>query len=691
LSHQGSTPFHPDHSPDGKEKPNVKHPIWVLILLAAHCAVCSPARADDAAIVPGLTYVCNGERLHIESCNMRDISDSSSCLVAHPDHMRPNGFPTYTNETRGNLRKLLPTCQQPTAQQITAAENFQQRQQAVVDANIKNAQDAVSASQALPSREAVIQAMQPKDPEERQMNRCISAGRLPASCTGNALLGGFSKMITSMLPSVTDSSKPPAGPVMAGVYVGAGNWRLDFVDGGVLVNCSFLAPNQETYSLKFEANRTALIINTTPKPLNLTFHADGTIVGPPGPVTIDGVIPSGSTGGSYTPGHEETQTYTNTERMSAYQVPQNSPNVQNVQSAGGNMYDVTTTHSTSTYVPGQYQPGATTFASKRATCPAVNLTSKGAGVGIQTMETDLLKTAFGGDKGPPTPPGIRMQGIYAASTGFSAQFFPESVILGCGPDAARAYPYAVVAGPVGAVIKIDTQDHPLTLTIRPDNTLDPGSATPYQVHGRLIIGQNDNGNYAFLPNEQTCGLAVLAPSASIPTNGGSTASMSAANTPAAMTLGSAPASNPATLSTPEAPLGNATLAVTSGFAAQLGMPDPLAGRPYLLLRQSYGDTLAKAGVIVPAGVSPYKYAGTACGTGSPDCARIKAAINTGVASAVRADATGKGMFPGVPSGTYYLMISALYNGQPYVWGQAVHLNAGANAITLDLHNAAPLK
>ena len=659
----------------------MKHPIWELSLLAI-CAVCSPARADDPAIVPGLTYVCNGERLHIESCNIRDLSDNSSCLVAHPDHMRPNGLPAYTNETRGNLKKLLPTCQQPTAQQITAAKNFQQRQQATVEANIKKAE----ASPPQPTRADVMQALQPKDPEERQMNRCIAAGRLPASCTGNALLGGFSKMITSMLPSVTDSSKPPAGPVMAGVFEGAGNWRLDFVDGGVLVNCSFLAPNEETYSLKLEANRTALIVNTTPKPLNLTFHADGTLVGPPGPVTIDGVIPSGSTGGSYTAGHTETQQYSTTERMSGYQVQPNDSNVQSIQSAGGGTYDVTTTHTSSSYVPGQYQAGATTFARKRATCPAINLTSKGASVGIQTMQTDLLKTMFGGDKGPPTPPGIRMQGIYAASTGFSVQFFPESVILGCGRDAARAYPYSVVSGASGAVIKIDAPDHPLTLAIRPDNTLDPGGAAPYQVHGRLLIGDAVSGNYNFLPNEQTCGLAVLSPSASIPTSGGTMV-----NDSAAMSRGSTPAANPATLSTPQAPLGNATLAVASGFAVQPGVPDPLAGRPYLLLRQSYGDALANAGVVVPAGVSPYKYAGTACGTGSPDCPKIKAAINTSAASAVRADPTGKGTFPGVPPGTYYLMISALYSKQQYVWGQAVHLNAGANSITLDLHNATPLQ
>src|SRR6201998_502776 len=131
------------------------------------------------------------------------------------------------------------------------------------------------------------------------------------------------------------------------------------------------------------------------------------------------------------------------------------------------------------------------------------------------MQTDMLKTMFGGDKGPPTPPGIRMQGIYAAATGFSVQFFPESAVLGCGPDAARSYPYIVVAGPSGAVLKIDVQDHPLNLAIRPDNTLDPGGSAPYQVHGRLLIGDAVSGNYNFIPDEQTCALAMLAPRSSM--------------------------------------------------------------------------------------------------------------------------------------------------------------------------------
>ena len=36
------------------------------------------------------------------------------------------------------------------------------------------------------------------------------------------------------------------------------------------------------------------------------------------------------------------------------------------------------------------------------------------------------------------------------------------------------------------------------------------------------------------------------------------------------------------------------------------------------------------------------------------------------------------------------MISALYNKQTLVWGQAVQLNAGSNSVTLDQRSATPL-
>lgn len=144
------------------------------------------------------------------------------------------------------------------------------------------------------------------------------------------------------------------------------------------------------------------------------------------------------------------------------------------------------------------------------------------------------------------------------------------------------------------------------------------------------------------------------------------------------------------LSTPAAPLGNATLTIVSGFLAQPGQANLLAGRPYVILRDTYSDALAKGGVAVPTGTSPYKYVGSICGSTTPECQQALDAIKVSAASAVRADASGGGTFPGVPAGTYYLMVSAIYNKQSLVWGQPVHVNVGHNSITLDLRNATPL-
>jgi hypothetical protein len=629
--------------------------------------ICS---AQDIKV--NVTYVCNGERIYAESCNIRDTSDTSTCMVAHPDRPLHNGFMVYTYETRGALKKLLPTCKQPSAQELAAADAFQKKQQSIYDANVAKANPqpspAASGGGGLAGGGGgpVGQIAPPKDAEERAMRRCVSSGRLPATCTGNSLLGAFGQMISSVLPSA-GGKEPTPGPEMAGVFQGADNWRLDFIDGGVLVNCAFLSPNQESYSLAFKSTGAVLTIDTTPKPLVLAIHSDGTITGP-GPVTIDGVVATGTASSGPDPNASSGYTdqngisLTNSQAASSSEVYQGASRHYGPVASGGGSY--------------------TTFAPRRATCPALNLTSKGAGTGVQTMETNLLKSVFSdGDTGPPTPVGIRMHGIFAASSGFSAQFFPESVVLGCGPDAARAYPYTVVASGSGATIKVDVPDHPLTMPLRADGSIDAGSG-PYQVHGRIVTGQNDDGDFTFAPMEETCNLALLTPSKEIPSSGG------VAGTVATMATASSKGSG---LSTPQAPLGNATLSVVSGIPAQQGVPNPLAGHPYVLLRDSYGDALAKGGVSVPQGVSPYKYVGQVCAAGkTPDCQTILNAINVNAASAVRADENGSGTMPGVPPGMYYLMISMLYNNRTLVWGQAVQLKAGANSVTLNPRDATPI-
>ena len=610
--------------------------------------------AGAQEILQHVNYVCDGQRVYIENCNIRDLSDAGTCFVGHPDHILANGLMAYTTETRAALKKLLPTCTQPSADAVARAKAFEKKQNDAYEANVKKANDENDAIEA--RAQAAITGKKPLTPEERAINRCITSGRLPASCTGNALLGAFTQMISSVLPT-GGGEAAVAGPNMAGVFQGAGNWRLDFIDDGVLVNCSMLSPNQQHYRLEFKSDRTVLVIDTTPKPLVLTFRPDGTIVGP-GPLQIDGVIASGYTqgnnGNSYSGGYKDQYGLSITNSQAA--------------SGGGPVYD-----SAGNRVYGAINAGDqghTTFTPKTATCPALNLSSKGAGVGVQTMQTDLLKSMFGGDKGAPTPPGIRMHGIFAASTGFSVQFFPESAILGCGPDAARAYSYSVLADGTKAVIHLNAPDRPLNLAFNPDGSLQPSETGTYQVHGRTVTGQNDNGDFTFAPMERSCELAALTASKTIPSSGGSVAADNGGGT----------------LSTPNAPLGNAVLAIVSGFPVQPGVATPLANYPYTLLRDSFANALAKGGVQIPAGVSAVKAFGTACQNRTPDCAKMNQIWKADAISAARGDVTGKAVLPGVPPGTYYLMLFVRYNNQPILWDMTVELKAGANSLSLDAHN-----
>src|ERR1700676_1455396 len=189
----------------------------LLLLFLAHIS---------AAQTLHVTYVCNGERMFIENCNIRDLSDTANCMVGHPDTVFSNGLMKYTYESRGALKKLFPTCKQPSADEIARAKARDKKQNDLYEANVKKANQENDAIEA--RAQSVITGKKPQTPEERAMNRCITSGRLPASCTGNALLGAFTDMISSVssiLPTEAKEVLLPsnvAGPNMAGVFQGAG-------------------------------------------------------------------------------------------------------------------------------------------------------------------------------------------------------------------------------------------------------------------------------------------------------------------------------------------------------------------------------------------------------------------------------------------------------------------------------------
>ena len=86
---------------------------------------------------------------------------------------------------------------------------------------------------------------------------------------------------------------------------------------------------------------------------------------------------------------------------------------------------------------------------------------------------------------------------------------------------------------------------------------------------------------------------------------------------------------------------------SSQDSARPGAANPLAGHPYILLRDAYPNIVAKAGVAAPAGTSPYKFMGAARANHTPDCQKVVGAVTAQAASAARGDANGKASFPGV--------------------------------------------
>jgi hypothetical protein len=625
---------------------------WAGLLSFFFAAVAS---AQD--IKTNVIYLCNGERIVIDSCNMRDLSDTSGCLVGHPDTVMPNGLMKYTNETRGNLKKLLPTCKQPTAAELKRAQDFnnkvygqQNGQQPPTQSQAQNQpqnlakaqgqQPAPATAQQQFQAEVAAQLQASQNPQARAMNRCISSGRQPGACSASARDKSLGKAVNGLAGLLTPGSAPIVtstnGPQMAGAFEGKG-WRLEFDDeGGVLLSCAGMNSNPQTYQVAFVNNRAVVTITSTPKPIVLTVTNDGLLTGP-APIVVNGTVPNGS--------H---MAYDDQRKLVTY----------------FDYKDVT------------------------RTCEQPLLTSKGVGPTKNDRLQNFAANMLGGDTVAPPPPGVRMAGTYAVASGFSAEFHPDSVVLGCGPDIARAYPYSVVADGSQVAVKVDAP-HPLTLVVKSNNTFDPGPGS-YLVEGKLITGRTKNGDYTYVPRSATCNLAVLAPGEIPNAAVGTTASAAAAPfapNPAAVSAarGGAPP-----LSVPGAATGNAVLTILSGFPNVPGKPNPLGGQSYTLLRDDFSTVVAKSGAAVPPGIAPFQEYALACGIGIPDCQKITDSIRGESASSAMSDATGKAVLPGVPPGRYFLMISIVYNGQPLFWNFKVDLKAGQNTVTLDQRNAVPL-
>jgi hypothetical protein len=679
-------------------------------VIVAFFALLLAGVASAQSFNTGVTYECNGERMRIESCNMRDTSDTSTCLVQHPDRPQHNGFVAYTNETRAALNKLVPTCKQPSAADVARAQAFAKKQTDKQDAILAKNLAAMDAPTVAPGSVSAGSVKSQRD--KARLARCISAGKSEGQCAGNEFGKAF-EGVFAFAGSMLGMSAPQPGIYLNGVYAGKDGWNINFQPDTALVQCSDLVGRDQGYKLEFKGSQVVVHVDNKPEPLTLSYR-DGKLYGAAA-VQVAGDIVVGTTagygggggGGSSTPqmtANTSTQITSRDVSGMEAQAYQSSGGMGTIQPNGAaytiTESNTTTTYSTSTPAPTpSYNTGPRIITAPRTrTCAApVLATSKTTGSGDMGNAVSGLGSLLGGEgetKRVTAPTGLRMMGEFAAPTGADVDFHDDSAIVACGLIAAQ-YPYTIDVSGGQAVIKLAGAGKPaISLSVGADHML--SGSGDVQVTGRVVTGEDSEGNIKYTSRSVSCGLGTLRPVTENSTDGltvtaTAVSSPAAAATPSsASTSGAtAPSAKPAgsAFAKPGAPTGNAVLTVTSGFPVQASAANLLAGRPYLLLRDSVAAALTKGGAAVPAGVSPQRAVKDACAQKTPDCRKCLVAVSADAATGLAADANGKATLPGVPPGTYFLMVSNQNN--TIYWELKVQLKAGPNSISLDAHNATP--
>ena len=672
--------------------------------------LCGIASAQDVHL--GVTYVCTGERLLVESCNMRDTSDTSTCLVQHPDRPPHNGFPAYTNETRGTLKKLLPTCTQPGAAQVARADSArkgaQDKQDAILQQNLKLMDTPPPAPGSSGSGGS---AKSQRD--KLRLTRCLSAGRTEMQCAGNEFGKAFEGVFSFANTLIGGAAKQPdPGLYMLGTYEGKGGWYIEFSQDIAQMACSDLVNESQDYTIKFDGAKTVVRVENRPAPLTFTLR-DGKLYGGSEPVQVAGAIvvghTSGSAGSSYDSGASNATINTSTQTTSrdvnpmeaqAYQMGGGSGTI--TQNGASNTITETTTTTTYSHPSApapSYNTGPQIITAPRTrTCVAPVLVNNHPPQS-QDMGSAMsgLAGVFGMGDGDanakksaplPTPAGLRMQGEFAVPGGADIDFHSDAAVVACGTVAAL-YPYAVDSSGGEPVLRLASAGKPsIDLKFGPERKTLIGAGT-LQVTGRVPSGADQDGNVAYTQRTVSCVLGNFAP-VTDDTPVTATQPVAASSNNAAAPAANSTAAYPA-FSTPTKPTGTAVLSVASGFPAQAGVANPLGGQAYILLRDPVASVLAKSGAAVPANVSPQQAVRAACDAQKPECKTYLVAISKDAATGLKADAAGKATLPGVPVGTYYLTASAKIGQLVMYWNLKIDLKAGTNSVTLDTHNAVPIK
>ncbi len=139
--------------------------------------------------------------------------------------------------------------------------------------------------------------------------------------------------------------------------------------------------------------------------------------------------------------------------------------------------------------------------------------------------------------------------------------------------------------------------------------------------------------------------------------------------------------------------GPSLLRITCDLKASAGGANPLAGRHFVLMKQSFNDYLKQNHKFEgPPGTtvkfSPLTAWAYASRTGNPIAQQTILEARAILVAAAKLDDEGRGIFTAVPAGTYYVFGQGAYEGMQVLWDTKVVLHAGTNEFTLNKANLA---
>ncbi len=338
--------------------------------------------------------------------------------------------------------------------------------------------------------------------------RCLESGRNELECMGEGLKVGLNELTGGNLVSNITGETAAQGLRLTGAYSGAAGNKLHiaFSQEKVFVGCGTLMPVSLPYVVERAANQISVTIPINPKPLVVSFRADGTMAGP-AEIVVNGLVPAGRGGGGGTSasGYEmQTQTTTQQRQIDAAEA-RNYEGTDAVRQNGMD-YSVSEQVTTTTYEPtpvANYK--LPPLASKTEHCTVGVLQGRSSSGGVAEGLTQIVDSSA--KKKAPVPPGLRLAGTYAGQGGLRIEFREESATVECG-EAHVAEPYVVESAGSQVVLKIQNGDTPFAMQLQPNGTLVGSGGV--SVAGRVVTGsRGDEITYA--SRNASCAIGTLAP------------------------------------------------------------------------------------------------------------------------------------------------------------------------------------